>query len=184
MNIKNKKGVTLLELMTVIAIVGIMTGVSLIFLSRENREKKEVEMAAQEVAAALREAQNAALTGKAMEASGEYPCRFVFQATANSSNYSVSYHYYEEEAGGCSNTSSMKTYASYTLKNGVKFDNSNYLPATFSIPWGTLETTATDPQNRRYVVVKNNTYYTICACKSGKIKEEKGRIDCAISICN
>ena len=61
-----------MELMVVIAIIMIMTVVMLV-VSVRDREKKKFEAAGREVAAAVREAQNNALTGKQIQ-NTDLPC--------------------------------------------------------------------------------------------------------------
>jgi prepilin-type N-terminal cleavage/methylation domain-containing protein len=142
---KNRQGVTLIELLTVIAIIGIMTAVTIVYLGGAKNDKA-VETAAREVASAVREAQNYALTGK--NASNCID-GYTFNYTESSSNYSIR---------GCSDIS-------YTLKNGVTFNGDGII--NFSIPnaitdGGTIE------------VKKGTTSYSVCVCKSGKITEKVG----------
>ncbi|MDD5651925.1 MAG: type II secretion system protein [Candidatus Moranbacteria bacterium] len=61
--IKTKKGFTLLEVMAVMGIVAVMTAVALSAIVN-SRNRTELESAANEVMAAIRETQNYALTGK------------------------------------------------------------------------------------------------------------------------
>ncbi len=72
---KNKKGFSLLEMVIIMAIVSIMTSVMLVVTLSE-KDTKEIEAAGREITAAIREAQNYALTGKQQGAG--LPCSFGF----------------------------------------------------------------------------------------------------------
>lgn len=61
--LRRRKGTTLIELMVVVAIIGIMTAVVFVSLSR-SRTHNEVAQAMRAFASDVREAQNAALTGR------------------------------------------------------------------------------------------------------------------------
>ncbi|MCX6765713.1 MAG: prepilin-type N-terminal cleavage/methylation domain-containing protein [Candidatus Moranbacteria bacterium] len=150
----NNRGFTLLELIIVIAIIGIMTSVTLVYLG-DSRKDRELEVAAREVAAAVREAQNNALTGK----NASSTCNsYVF--TYGGSNYSVSNN------SGCSNPPIQ-----YTLKNKVTFQNSGSF--SFSIPFGVLS-----PNNNTVITLQNQTSTTIktinvCVYPPGRVEEKR-----------
>ena len=67
--LKNKKGVSLIELIVVIGIIGIMAAASIVSLAKA-RNETAVEGEADKLVAVIREAQNYALTGK--DADSEY----------------------------------------------------------------------------------------------------------------
>jgi type II secretory pathway pseudopilin PulG len=142
---KNLRGVTLMELTVIIAIIGIMTVVAMVSLSGA-KNSKAVETAAREVAAAVREAQNYAITGK----NAKGGCSYSFSYTALSSGYNIS---------GCSDIS-------YTLKNGVLFGAAGG-SISFSIPSATTS-------GGNIEVKKGSTSYIVCVCSSGKIEEKAG----------
>ena len=60
---KNKKGLSLLEVIIVVAIIGIMSSISIVSFSKA-KLRSSVETAAEKAIAVIREAQNYALTGK------------------------------------------------------------------------------------------------------------------------
>jgi len=78
---KNRRGFSFMELIIVIAIIMIMTVVMLV-MSMRDREKKKFEAAGREVAAAVREAQNNALTGKQKD-NNSLPCAMMFYTDSN-----------------------------------------------------------------------------------------------------
>jgi len=147
----NRKGFSLMELLIVIAIIGIMTAVLLVNLSG-SRSQKQVEAAAREVAAAIREAQNNALTGKNVTTG----CSYIFTYNSGSSSYGIS---------SCSNIN-------YTLSNGVIFNNGNNF--TFSVPFGTVSGGYATP----IVIRKGTSQYTICVNSAGNVTEKSGNTLC------
>ena len=74
-NNKNKRGFSFLEMVVIVAIISIMTSVMMVVTFKE-RDRKEIEAVGREVTAAIREAQNYALTGK-QQGTG-LPCSFGF----------------------------------------------------------------------------------------------------------
>ena len=86
MKFSTKKAFTLLEVMIVLGAIGIMTALMLVAIS-SSRHKTELEVAANQVSASLREAQNYALTGKMNQ--GDSCIDYVFTGTTNPSNYRI-----------------------------------------------------------------------------------------------
>jgi len=156
-----RKGFSFLELMIVIAIIGIMTVAAFVSLHGA-KESKSVEIAAREVAAAVREAQNNALTGKIMNL-GEYPCQFSFKNSLPDT-YEIEYKFHN--GGGCSGTTAA-LYASYNLQDGVTFSGS---PQTisFDIPHATNNIGAIPTG---IIVSKGSSTYRVCVYSSGRVIE-------------
>jgi prepilin-type N-terminal cleavage/methylation domain-containing protein len=133
--LKNKKGgFTLIEVMIVIAILGIMIGIAFLSLS-PIRDRKAVETAEREVAASIRLAQNYALNGK-IGPSGNSPCNYAWWTT-----WTIKYliRYYYVSGGTCASAYSSSDDIAYTLKNGVTFTEhptSSYKFFSFSVPFG------------------------------------------------
>lgn len=104
-------GFTLVEVVITTAIIGIVAAVSMVSLSAF-RVKRDVESSARTLAAAIREAQDFALTGKNMSSTaGNAPCEFRVRTSSGK--------YYVEQAdassgGGC---------AGYTTGSGAAFLN-------------------------------------------------------------
>lgn len=74
-------GFTLIEVLITTAIISIITAVSLVFVGNL-REQGAVDGVSRQVAAAIRETQNYALTGRNIRAVGEVPCLFRFRTEA------------------------------------------------------------------------------------------------------
>ena len=140
-----QRGFSFLELMIVIAIAGIMTAVMLVSMNAQ-KEKKEVEAAAREVAAVVREAQTYALTGKGLTASSA-SCSYNFFWTTGTVDYGIT---------GCRTQN-------YVLKNGVQFSGSSG-SVSFSVPFS-----ATSPAT--ILLNKNSSSYYVCVYSSGLVKE-------------
>lgn len=160
-------GFTLLELMVAMAIVGILTAATAVSLN-SSRTKKEVEVAAREVTAAIREAQNYALTGKRVSDT-EYPCDYKFNATIGASGYSIEYDYHVYGSTTCDDSNVL--YSS-SLKNKVTFKSVAPNPVSFSIPYGSTNPAA------RVVLEKKSLQYTVCVNSSGNIEEKIGDVAC------
>jgi prepilin-type N-terminal cleavage/methylation domain-containing protein len=156
---KNKKnqGFSLMELMMVIAIIGIMTVVG--FASTSSIKKNSLLRASQnEIASAIKLVQSYALQGKTINDAGNWvvPCEYGFEFTDKSS-YRTFYALTCGDAG--------TTLANYNLV-GVVLENPSSVgdtSMTFSIPSATLSpgpvsiTIAIDgsPSDQKSIIVKS-----------------------------
>lgn len=143
---ENQKGYSLVELMLVIALIGIMVVIGFVSLVSA-RNKNAVEVAAREVAAVAREAQNYALSGKDLWTSTQNNCG-GYTFGWNAATYSIS---------GCTNKI-------YTLKNGVTFGGPNFV--TFDIPFSHVSNASITLQKGAY------SYY-VCIHESGIVSEQE-----------
>lgn len=169
MSIKNKKdrptrhglsavrqGVTLTELVVVIAIIGIMSAVSIVSLTTARRNS-ELESAAEDVVAILREAQNYSLSGK--------------QLTANCPLYRVGFGagssdvFLRQRTASTDCLDSGAINSTYVLKNGVYSASGWYF--YFLAPFGTLISPGT------IQLSKGGSNYYVCARSSGVIEKSK-----------
>lgn len=152
--IKRKKGFSLVELLTIVAIISIMTTISLVSLM-ENKKKREVEVEARSVAAAIRQAQNYALTGK-----GASPTctSYTFSWTNGGASYSSG-------GGSCvANT--------YSLRNGVTFGSNSTNSLAFSVP-------RAESSGTTKILLGKGTYnFTVCVYQTGRVEENSGNISC------
>jgi prepilin-type N-terminal cleavage/methylation domain-containing protein len=151
---ENKKGFSLMELLIAMAIVSIIASATMVSMSSQKRNT-EVETAAREVAAAIRQAQNNSLTGKGASSScSQYNFSYT-KSTPNSPNYSID----------CSGSD----YTNYALKNGVTFANAGPGTFSFSIPFGNLNPAS----DATIQVVKGSSSYYVCLDKGGDVSEVK-----------
>lgn len=148
---KSHKGVTFIELMVVIVIIGIMTGTTLVSV-RGSQTGKELESAAREVAAAVREAQNYALTGKKLTSS----CSYNFVYVNGTANYNI---------GGC-----ISPAVNYILKNGVTFGSGGSFD--YYAPHGNVSS------SNKILLFKKSKYRTVCVNSSGAVEEKSGNAAC------
>lgn len=172
-----------MELMIVIAIIGIMTAVTVVSLGN-TRTKKEVEVAAREVAAAIREAQNYALAGKQPGAS--VACGMGLVTDNDGTGYKIFYNTKANPGDDCNsigknyNPPNSVTLAQYNLKNSVQFPDSpiNYRNKSvyFTMPHGTVYGNNGQilPANGNFplqVGKAGTSYYYTCVSSSGNVVE-------------
>jgi len=155
---KNGAGFTLVEVMVVVALMGIMAALSIVSLG-SGRIERELEANAREFVAVVREAQNYALTGKQVE--GNTACSFSVDWTAASSTYSVGY----TPSGNCG--ASPTSIASYALKNGVEFSNSGTV--SFDLPWA-----KTGGGQANFSKSSSSKTYSVCVGVDGKVSDQAG----------
>lgn len=179
LSIVKKRGFSFMELMIVCAIIGIMTAVALVYLGGSNRSGKEVELAAREVAVAIREAQNNALGGKQPStlAAGEVACGHGFYFNASgATDYKIFYNL--KPAGADCPTaskdhSSSTDYISYSLSNGVQFSAGSGA-IYFDSPHGNIFRDGTLLASTLTITVfKDSQNYNICVYPSGNVIESK-----------
>lgn len=119
-----RRGVTLLELMVVIGIVGIMMAVSLVSL-KSTRTGTRLNEARSDVAATIKLAQSYALQGKMQK--GQPVCGYGFRFK-NKTDYEV--YYYPVPGGGCGDppafsAAAVKIAESRSLGSGIEVYNQN-----------------------------------------------------------
>ena len=127
---KNKKGFSLVELLIVLAIMTIMTGVVFATKNGDKKASVDVEAATRDVAAQIRSLQNEALNGKMI---GTIPaCSFKFAMANGDTKYSVSYF------SDCSATTIIGAVKdiNFNSKKTVKANSANSF--YFSAPQGTV----------------------------------------------
>lgn len=202
-----KKGFTFIEIMIVVVIIIIMTSVVLITVGN-NKSPRAVEVAARQVAAAIREAQNNALAGK--QAGSDTSCGWGMAAIGDY-DYKVFYNRFaadpfspscascgditncsELTSCGCDLNASRKYisplagsgfsehYADYTLGNKVKFSSGNNL--YFTLPHAISYDFSGNSFNSISFKLESeddpSEKYTICVYASGRVEEEKGDVSC------
>lgn len=167
---KNKKGISMIEVLITIAIIAIVSSVTTVFLN-SNKADKELEAAALEVVAAIRETQNNALSGKKIS-DDHIPCGFEFsyRVGGSTNRYSTS-SIYRHEGEECSTipSSNEDVYASYVLKSGVIFTGSGEVSFSFSVPFGNVNPLS----NVSIELEKSGSHHYVCVTNSGKVYNQR-----------
>ena len=151
----SKKAFTLIELLIVIAIIGIMS--SVVFVSMQNsKTETELKVAAREVAAAIREAQNNALTGKMID--GNLAEAFEINTTSGSGKYQMTCW---TRVNGI--PKKLVVY-SKNIKEGLIIEGSSGVQ--FIVPYGNSSNIGS------FQIQSNNgKFIWVCVSKSGNITE-------------
>src|SRR3989338_8872679 len=157
---KNGAGFTLIEVMVVVALMGIMAALSIVSLE-SGRIERELEANAREFVGIVREAQNYALTGR--QIGGNTTCSFSVAWAASA--YSLRY----TPSGNCA--ASPTLIASYALKNGVAFSNADAL--SFSLPHAALNFGA---GSKKATFTKQSRNYVVCIYADGRISDQRGTV--------
>jgi prepilin-type N-terminal cleavage/methylation domain-containing protein len=168
MKITNKQGFSLMELIIVIAIMGIMMSIGLYSLTG-SRSQTQLETEAQKVISVIREAQNNALTGKTPQ-TGTYPCAFGVDLApgGRGGEYVMKYYFKNAITGVCGAYPSYPSsvdIASYDLLSGVTIDSEIVV---FSVPFGVVVSGSQQPISLSKEGVDD---FNFCVCSSGKIEE-------------
>jgi prepilin-type N-terminal cleavage/methylation domain-containing protein len=176
---KNLRAFTLIEVLVVVAIMGIMTGVAVMSFGN-GRTDKELETSAREFVAVAREVQNYALTGRQFSTTDTDACadgfRFRLRWNDNTTAHN-DYHlrYRHNVSGSCTGD----IVASYTLKNGVVFSGSAS-SIFFTMPWANIfnnSGTALELATPNYVTVtltKSSRSHVVCIYADGRITNKAG----------
>ena len=166
------KGFTLIEIMLVMAIIGVMS--AMVFSSlRSGKEQKEVEGQARRVAAAIREIQNYALTGK--QISGQVPCRFGVMSLSIGNTQLVLRESHRTGASCSAGASADANIPGMTvvLANGVRFTADLNASFFFTVPRGELNPNGNaTPISLR--LGKGSTTYSVCVYPGGQVKDVAG----------
>lgn len=151
---KNLRAFTLIEVMVVMAIISVMSGMVIVSLT-DSRVKRELETNAREFAGVVREAQNYALTGKQL-IPDTTPTSYGIQWTDSAPNYSLLYN-------GVS-------FSNYTLKNGVTFSSGGNL--SFSLPHANFNGSTSVKFTKKAI------YHTVCISSDGRTSDQPGDVIC------
>lgn len=150
---KNKKGMTLLEVIVVISIIGILSAVSIVSFSTY-KINTALDSASREVVAVLREAQNYSLSGKQISAASGCS-QYIVNATNSSSAYLLR------------NSCSSFSYG-FNLKNGVNFTSGGDF--IFDAPHGKLGSGSVNFFRIKHP--SSGSVYYICINGSGLITRQ------------
>ncbi|MFZ2300030.1 MAG: prepilin-type N-terminal cleavage/methylation domain-containing protein [Candidatus Moraniibacteriota bacterium] len=157
----NPRAFTLIEVMVVIAIISILTGVVIASLGK-GRVQRELETNAREFASVVREAQNYALTGK--QIAGNTACAFYVRWSASA--YALEYTY-KNGSENCTATPTPIATRTHTLKYGVTFANQGIV--AFALPWANTSAQQVNFQ-------KLTSRHSVCVSDAGKISDQAGTI--------
>ena len=137
------KAFSLIELITVIAIIGIMTGIAIVSLVPAKSSAK-LDAAGREVASAIKLAQSYALQGKV--AGGFVPCGYGVYVDEDANKYKIFYlenndcEDFNKSSGDIDSADKTnKISETYTLKDGVKFSSDSKKSwVYYSVPHGNM----------------------------------------------
>jgi prepilin-type N-terminal cleavage/methylation domain-containing protein len=171
----HRRGFTLIEIMVVMAIIGVITAVTIVSFG-SGKERKAVEGQARKVAAAIREMQNYALTGK--QVGSNVPCKFG-PGSAMSGDIIVPLRYSYRTGTSCSAGMSASTDIpgmTMSLENGVTFasDSNEFF---FTVPRGELVDFMGVPISTTVNIQLSKgstTYYSVCVYPGGQVKDVAG----------
>ncbi len=166
-NEKDLSGFTLIEVLIVIAIIGIMASVILVFIG-QSKHSTQLETAANEVVAGLRRIQNYSLVGKAIK---DNCSDYAFETTNGSTQFSIKNGIFSSGgAGGNSfDPDSCELSQVFNLKGGVTFGD-DYLIA-FRAPFA--DVLGLSGTKEDIVLSKNGQQYHICITSVGVITMQK-----------
>jgi prepilin-type N-terminal cleavage/methylation domain-containing protein len=163
-----KRGLTLVELLIVLAIAGIMLSVALINI-QNSRKNSEIEAAGMQLVSLLREVQNNALTGKKIgSAEGEYSCAFQLTIDTDGS-YEIARSLKQPGEDSCEDEGVMDD--AYITGELQKVQISSSQTIKFSVPHGDI--TGISMITLQHVADPSVTY-TACISSGGNIEGVKG----------
>jgi prepilin-type N-terminal cleavage/methylation domain-containing protein len=177
-NRRSLQGFTLVELMVVMAMTAIMIGVTLTSLSGA-KDRKAVETEARKFAATVREMQNYALTGKAIDSNGNPTCAVGINViNGGATAFQPRYKY---RTGGVASCAAGNTAADFgavrPLSNGVTFSVGSTGDIYFDVPRGNIDfTSLVNPT--RIEFAKSTARYSVCIYPIGRVEEQAGSVAC------
>lgn len=166
------RGFTLVELMLVVAFIGIMAGVVLVSFSTRSTSES-VKSAAREVAAAVRETQVSALSGFGRGESESIPdgsriCRYEINQISSTQYRSIVFY----SSSNClSGTEENITLLTYTLPNGVSFPSGSPSSPVWSIKFAVPRGEIMTGSSSSISLVKGESSFSVCVSPAGSVKE-------------
>ncbi len=165
-----KKGFTLIELLIVIAIIGIMTSALFLSMSKSGTTNA-LKVASRQLAGALRETQNYALTGKQKEAD-LYPCAFKLSVESGDDGvyYKIDYasRLINESCG--EDGYEFETFATPVKLVGIERVRTGE-DVIFTVPHAKYTVTDQDQTESEYILEKKGKEYKVIVYSSGRIEE-------------
>lgn len=163
---KNFKAFTLIEALIVVGIIAIVTTIILVSYSN-SRTAQQLESAAREVEAAVREAQSYALTGYQGVVATD-PCRF--EVAWGGSTYSVTYWYKSTSDDNCGGARPL-VLGSYAVRNGVTFTSGGSF--YYTPPYATASFAGTNA-SQAVVLTQSSSWQVVCVYANGLINNRTG----------
>jgi len=164
-------GFSLVELMTVVAIIGIMTSIGLVSLNA-SKTQKELQMEARKVAASIKLAQNNAIVGR-MGPSGKSPCNFEWRNFFEVNDFGSYWirTWYKNGSGVCGFAEFSDDTMLY-LQNGVTFkDNSGSDIFYFSVPFSKFSDNSIGTQDNKVTIQKGSQCIDISIADNSNVVE-------------
>lgn len=118
---RTKRGVSLIELMTIMGIISIMTAITIVSLT-EGKQKEKLDSVSRELVTHIRELQNNALTGRQQE--GVKVCSYGMSAiSTGGTSYTTTYYFVESYEDCVRDADSVRSanLVTYHLPEGVEF---------------------------------------------------------------
>lgn len=182
-----------MELMIVIAVIGIMTGVAFVSLGG-SKAVKQVEVSARQLAAAIRQAQNYALSGRQDLANATRKvCGYgvYFKNTANN-QYKIFYNYTINDSCDTANLTNINYDTNYNysadvetqaLQQNVAVSISSDASSAiyFTAPFGDVYYNGGALGTKQIILrstTNDETKYTVCAYGKGNVSEKAGEAIC------
>jgi len=183
---QNTKAFSLIELMAVIAIIGIMSSVLFVSLS-SGRTEKHLENASRQLATDIRSLQRTVLNGAVPPGITEPICGFGMRKWMDDYRFFV---IIKSDADtrtgtGCNGAAYGRSTASgnpVTLRDIKSFENGVVLSGTlpdlyFEVPNGKLYVGGAQNASAEYILEKDGIEYHVCVSSGGNV-EEMGETSC------
>ena len=159
----------MIEVVVAMAILSIMAAVTITSMSG-SKTKAELDGAARQLAAAIREAQNYALTGKNITStSTNRACQFSVVSTAGSGTFVL-----KQASMAGTTCGALANAVTYTLQNGVLFSAGAGSEVRFDVPRGEpRDNTGAElaSGNIDFSFAKNGSTAHVCVYPLGRIEE-------------
>jgi len=167
-SMRRTRGFTLIEVMVVIALIGIMTAITFVSFSGR-RDDEALKASAREVAAALRMTQSDALAGVKEPGNDNGLC-FHEAKWEDDHTYGTYIAHLKSGGADCNNPFDLVQdpykKGDFSLSDGVVFDSSDWV-VSFRVPRGDLVGSAT----QTIVLNKSGKSIAVCILASGSVVE-------------